>query len=834
MSEDLLLKQRAFILLKKNARESAPVFTLLKKRYCRRVIDKCNLFVKTRNKMYNLTLSNELLMNCRKYKVTPKWLGARIRRSKLKHTLSVEEVFIKNELGRNECQMENLRRNYDRMLEQLQNLLSFCDFIALMKFVSATNKRLVKRRKRANDTNLSFLKSKRFGSTAKRHIINLSSYQPTDEENYTLSLGLNFALPPINVNRDEVLTSFEMFYHHIKQHKPVDKVNEMAFKAKLLSYAHGYGQDFRDDDFNLCAKDIRKSVKTLRNQQGLIITKPDKGSGVVLMDRTDYVAKMHKIIDDTTKFEHLGPIDTHDKTEKRENDLKKFLKTLYWKEDNNTKTDGAKCNNKKRKNSKQNNKNRNTLQLSENEYNFIRPVGSQRPRLYGLPKTHKTGTPLRPILSLVGSAEHNLAKFLNSILEPVTTRFSKFTIKDSFTFADKIRRTPAENTYMVSFDVKSLFTNVPLTETINICAEALYQDHNIKLQRSSFIKLMHMATSSIEFSFNGEMFRQKDGVAMGSPLGPTLANIIMGYLEENYFRSNQNPLVYYRYVDDCFILFNNKEECDEMFTSFNRLHPSIKFTQETEVNNTLPFLDVLVERRNGEFVTSVYRKNTFTGQYVNFQSYCTQKRKVNLIRTLCDRAIKICSTTELDAEVNKISTILQENGFPEHLVKSTIKRRMQNEPPAETPTFGPDLQTISIKLPFLGKTSHRMEAEVNKLVRRCYNSARARAIFTSSVNFSPANKDHIPMLNKSAVIYRFECHCGNDYVGKTSRRFVDRIKEHVPPCVKNFIRDPFDNYLQETTLCNASKKSSVAKHLLENFDTCGKKYSVDKFRILRN
>ena len=90
------------------------------------------------------------------------------------------------------------------------------------------------------------------------------------------------------------------------------------------------------------------------------------------------------------------------------------------------------------------------------------------------------------------------------------------------------------------------------------------------------------------------------------------------------------------------------------------------------------------------------------------------------------------------------------------------------------------------------------------------------------------------MLNKSAVIYRFECHCGNDYVGKTSRRFVDRIKEHVPPCVKNFIRDPFDNYLQDTTLCNASKKSSVAKHLLENFDTCGKMYSLDKFRILRN
>jgi hypothetical protein len=629
-----------------------------------------------------------------------------------------------------------------------------------------------------------------------------------------------------------------MFYHHIKQHKPVDKINEMAFKAKLLSYAHGYGQDFRDDDFNMCAKDIRKSVKALRNKEGLLITKPDKGSGIVLMNRTDYVAKMHQIIDDATKFKHLGPIDTHDNTDKREKELKDFLNTLYWKEDrktNNKRTDGTKCNNIKRKNNKQKNKNRDNQQLSEHEYNFIRPVGSQRPRLYGLPKTHKTGIPLRPILSLVGSAEHNLAKFLNSILEPVTTRFSKYTIKDSFTFADEIRRTPAGNTYMVSFDVKSLFTNVPLTETINICADALYQDNNIKLQRSSFIRLMNLATSSIEFSFNGDMFRQTDGVAMGSPLGPTLANIIMGYLEENYFRSNQKPLVYcYRYVDDCFILFNNKEECDRMFTSFNSLHPSIKFTQETEVNNSLPFLDVLVERRDCEFVTSVYRKNTFTGQYVNFQSYCTLKRKVNLIRTLCDRAIKICSTTHLDAEIKKISKILEDNGFPEHLVKTTIKRRMERAPQVERPTYGPDLQTISIKLPFLGKQSHRMESEINKLIRRCYNSAKARAIFTSPVNFSPAIKDHIPMLNKSTVIYRFQCHCGNDYVGKTSRRFVDRIKEHVPACVRRFLVDPFDNYKQDNALCNASTKSSVAKHLLDNVHTCGKKYSVENFRILRS
>ena len=277
----------------------------------------------------------------------------------------------------------------------------------------------------------------------------------------------------------------------------------------------------------------------------------------------------------------------------------------------------------------------------------------------------------------MGSAEHNLAKFLNSLLEPVTKTFSKFTVKDSFTFADQIRKMPAEKTYMVSFDVKSLFTNVPLAETIDICAKVLYhKDNNLKLSKTSFMKLMNLATSAIEFSFDGNMYCQTDGVAMGSPLGPTLANIIMGYLEQEYFCNNKKPLMYVRYVDDCFILFENKQECEEMFTAFNSLHPSIKFTQEAEEDDSLPFLDVLVRRKDNKFLTSVYRKTTFTGQYVNFQSYCTKRRKVNLIRTLCDRAMKLCSTDYLNEEIETISKLMINNGFPEHLVEKTIQRRL--------------------------------------------------------------------------------------------------------------------------------------------------------------
>ena len=124
------------------------------------------------------------------------------------------------------------------------------------------------------------------------------------------------------------------------------------------------------------------------------------------------------------------------------------------------------------------------------------------------------------------------------------------------------------------------------------------------------------------------MHRQIDGVAMGSPLGPALANIFVGYQEAKLFNIAKRPLVYFRYVDDTFAVFNNEEDCNNFFIQLNSLHPSLRFTYEKESNHSLPFLDVLVERHDSEFLTSVYRKPTFTGQYLRWNSFSPQKRKI--------------------------------------------------------------------------------------------------------------------------------------------------------------------------------------------------------------
>ena len=117
------------------------------------------------------------------------------------------------------------------------------------------------------------------------------------------------------------------------------------------------------------------------------------------------------------------------------------------------------------------------------------------------------------------------------------------------------------------------------------------------------------------------MYRQINGVAMGSPLVPALANIFIVYYDLKLFNEISKPTVYCCYIVDTFSLFHKETDFQKFLNCLNLLHCSLKFINEIKTNNSLPFMDVLVIKFNNKFITSVYQKPTFTGQYIHWNSF---------------------------------------------------------------------------------------------------------------------------------------------------------------------------------------------------------------------
>ena len=152
---------------------------------------------------------------------------------------------------------------------------------------------------------------------------------------------------------------------------------------------------------------------------------------------------------------------------------------------------------------------------------------------------------------------------------------------------------------MISLDVESLFTNVPVHEAIEIAVKIIMNtkkaDKNYtKLAGKDLGNLFELTVTDTSFRFYHHLYKQVDGVSMGSPLAPILADVFMSHVEEQIEEyDHQRIKLYVRYVDDTFILFQGEQgDVVKLVEFVNHLHPKLKFTHAIENNYELPFLDV--------------------------------------------------------------------------------------------------------------------------------------------------------------------------------------------------------------------------------------------------
>ena len=179
-----------------------------------------------------------------------------------------------------------------------------------------------------------------------------------------------------------------------------------------------------------------------------------------------------------------------------------------------------------------------------------------------------------------GTPSYKLVKFLVPKLSSII--FNEFTVKDSFTFAEEILHQDCK-LFMGSLNVDVLYTDIPLKEIINICTNLLYnkEDFVEGINKSEFKNLLLLAPPESFFIFNDVIYKQKDGVAMGSPLGPTIANVFLSFYKVKWLQQYPKefkPVFYRRYVDGISVLFKLAESLSKFCDYFNNCHPNMSFS----------------------------------------------------------------------------------------------------------------------------------------------------------------------------------------------------------------------------------------------------------------
>ena len=707
---------------------------------------------------------------CTRYKVLPTFLKFKVPNATLRNSEAYkqcQEKLLLEEIKNKHSELKSSQKKLELIFNNLKSSLSYLDFGHVHSVITIRNEKSLEFVEITQNDKLEKLIIGYRNHESGKLIHNFSSHILTDAQTSILSKGLNFSIPPKKVKYENYLVPFEILFRGLKMSYVFSPEDLLFTKTKLkdivLSSYRIYNKT--NHAYENITSEEHNALLELISLENVIIQKADKGNVVVLLDKENYLGKMKSILDDQNKFAKLK---FNDKTIVKnltdiEDKIRKVLQPLKEK--------GV---------------------LSNEIYNKIMPVGCQPGKMYGLCKVHKEAVdghkPFRPILSAINTPTYQIAKFLIPILEPFTK--NEFVTKDSFTFSDDVRKQDV-NLFMTSFDVDSLFTNIPLNETIEICVGKLFPRDNMKvsgLGKKEFRSLLELATKESLFLFNKEYYSQIDGVSMGSPLGPTLANIFLCHYEEQWLNScptQFKPTYFKRYVDDIFCLFQNESQVKKFEKYLNSRHVNMHFTKDNEKESRLSFLDVLITRDEGTFSTSLYKKPTFSGLYLNFKSFVPDVYKKGLIFCLVFRIYSICSDwARIHDEINKLKCLLIRNKYPLKFINFCIRTcldKLLTKKGKLAVTTVPKREFM-ICLPFLGNETLIVKKKLLKLFSTQFPAFKLLIVLKSGIKIgSLLNfKDIIPFGARSHVVYKFSCgNCDITYLGKTKRHLLVRMSEHL-------------------------------------------------------
>ena len=537
-----------------------------------------------------------------------------------------------------------------------------------------------------------------------------------------------------------------------------------------------------------------RALKESSHNLDVVVKPSDNCKGMVLLNTSEYV---HKIETITSDYE---PIDRNP-TPKLEARTKQVIHATF------------------------------DDKVPPNVVRAVLPQCSRTAELYGLPKDHKPGVPLRPIVSACGDPLDKLSW----VLERIITQLLPYVpahLKNTTQYLETVNtRFPAgfkSGTILFSIDVVNLYGNIPTAEAIDACMTLLNVHsadvNTFGLQLTDIKQLLEHCLNNNFVRFGDKLYRQSSGIAMGSRVAPPLAIVFMHALESMFLGSARHqPSLYLRYIDDVFGVWEHGlEELLEYFNFLNSVHPSIKFTLEHSANTGfIPFLDTKIHiSSSGQYSTELFVKPMAAPVIIHFRSAQPMSTKRNTLRSQLIRAVRLSSPGDpRTRSIKTVEKLFLENGYPAHLIKRVRAEVIRSQTrPRHTGSISNrashGTSPVPLVLPFIDDELCRTIQGIikssdvafrvtwkggpsvkSKLVRSahrpvpCPGGGRVCNACTAGLKGSCHSKN---------VIYRIDCLACEDgesfYIGETRRSVRLRFNEHLRDAKNKREETPFGSH----------------------------------------
>lgn len=426
------------------------------------------------------------------------------------------------------------------------------------------------------------------------------------------------------------------------------------------------------------------------------------------------------------------------------------------------------------------------------------------PEMYALPKKHKPGRKMRPIVSNINAPSYKMAKWLVSEMKRLP-KLDSCSVKNSIEFVEKISNCMLnENEVMTSFDVSSLFPSIPVDIALKKLDEHLNKCNVEQMKRAVYMEVATLCMKQSYFQFREDIYKVEFGTNMGHPLSPLIAELFMSAFEMDLKSCGLLPRVWHRYVDDVFAIVE-KNEIQNVLTMLNSKYNSIKFTFETEIDGKLPFLDLLLQRTNNKIEIGVYHKPTTTMRTITSDSHCHIQHKLAayhcMVYRLCRLPLSIANYMKEHAYIHETARV---NGYGSQIVDKLIYKHARKVNNSNLTTLFSQVereQRQRVAMNFVPEITNRLKTKFNEyemdIVYRNDNKIS---------NLLGSTKNKKPPLSKSGV-YVYECdECQRKYYGQTKRSIECRFKEHCA-CIR--LNHPYKSAIAAHALVDGHENVSI-------------------------